>query len=170
MSDTRICVGAIAGAFGVQGEVRLKSFTADPEAIADYGPLYSEDGTRSFAVTITRPVKNGFAARVDGIATKEAADDLRGTRLFADRDALPSLPDDEFYHADLIGLAVHDTGGRLLGRVTAVHNHGAGDLLEIAGPGLKTPALLPFTLEAVPTVDLAAGRIVADPPEGIFPD
>ena len=170
MSDKRICVGAIAGAFGVKGEVRLKSFTADPEAIADYGPLWPEDGSRSFTVEITRPVKNGFAARILGVATKEAADELRGTRLFADRDALPSLPDDEYYHADLIGLAVHDTGGRLLGRVTAVHNHGAGDLLEIAGPGLATPALLPFTLDAVPTIDLASGRIVADPPDGVFPD
>ena len=170
MSDKRICVGAIAGAFGVKGEVRLKSFTADPEAIADYGPLWTEDGSRSFTVEITRPVKNGFAARILGVATKEAADELRGTRLFADRDALPSLPDDEYYHADLIGLAVHDTGGRLLGRVTAVHNHGAGDLLEIAGPGLATPALLPFTLDAVPTIDLASGRIVADPPDGVFPD
>ena len=170
MSETRICVGAIAGAFGVKGEVRLKSFTADPEAIASYGPLLSEDGTQSFTVEITRPVKNGFAARIKGVASKEAADDLRGTKLFAERDALPSLPDDEYYHADLIGLAVHDTGGRLLGRVTAVHNHGAGDLLEIAGPGLNTPALLPFTQDAVPTVDVTAGRIVADPPEGIFPD
>lgn len=170
MATDRICVGAIAGAFGVKGEVRLKSFTADPEAIADYGPLWTEDGSRSFTVEITRPVKNGFAARILGVATKEAADELRGTRLFADRDALPSLPDDEYYHADLIGLAVHDTGGRLLGRVTAVHNHGAGDLLEIAGPGLATPALLPFTLDAVPTIDLASGRIVADPPDGVFPD
>ena len=170
MSDKRICVGAIAGAFGVQGEVRLKSFTADPEAIADYGPLWTEDGSRSFTVEITRPVKNGFAARIAGVGSKEAADELRGTRLFADRDALPSLPDDEYYHADLIGLAVHDTGGRLLGRVTAVHNHGAGDLLEIAGPGLATPAPLPFTLDAVPTIDLASGRIVADPPDGVFPD
>ena len=170
MSETRICVGAIAGAFGVNGEVRLKSFTAEPEAIAGYGPLWTEDGAQSFTVEITRPVKNGFAARLGGVASKEAADALRGTRLFADRDALPSLPDDEFYHADLIGLAVHDTGGHLLGRVTAVHNHGAGDLLEISGKGSKTPALLPFTRTAVPTVDLTAGRIVADPPEGVFPD
>lgn len=102
--------------------------------------------------------------------TKEDADALRGTQLYADRDALPSLPDDEFYHTDLIGLAVFDSGGRELGRVTAVHNHGAGDLLEVSGPGLKTPALIPFTREAVPTVDLTAGRIISDPPEGIFPE
>jgi 16S rRNA processing protein RimM len=170
MSDTRICVGAFAGAFGVKGEVRLKSFTAEPEAIVDYGPLSSEDGATAYAIEITRPIQNGFAARVKGVATKEDADALRGVRLFAERDALPSLPDDEYYHADLIGLEVVDTGGKRLGTVSAVHNHGAGDLLEVSGPGLKTPALLPFTLAAVPTVDLAARRIVADPPEGIFPE
>ncbi len=169
MSDARICVGAIAGAFGVHGEVRLKSFTAVPEAIGDYGPLYTEDGARRFTVAITRGIPGGFAARLDGVPTREAAEALRGTRLFAPRDALPSLPDDEFYHADLIGLTVHDTGGHVLGRVTAVHNHGAGDLLEVTGPGLRTPALLPFTRAAVPTVDLRLGRIVADPPEGVFP-
>ena len=165
-----IPVGAIAGAYGVRGELRIKSYCATPEDIETYTPLYTEDGQTQFALAILRPIKNGFAARIKGVASKEAADDLRGTKLFAERDALPSLPDDEYYHADLIGLAVHDTGGRLLGRVTAVHNHGAGDLLEIAGPGLNTPALLPFTQDAVPTVDLTAGRIVADPPEGTFPD
>ena len=112
-----ICVGAIAGAYGVHGEVRLKSFTAEPEAIADYAPLTSEDGTTSFTLRITRPIKNGFAVRLAGIATKEQADALRGTRLYAHRDQLPSLPDDEFYHADLIGLMVVDTGGQELGRV-----------------------------------------------------
>ncbi|SMH50790.1 ribosome maturation factor RimM [Maritimibacter sp. HL-12] len=170
MSDDRICVGVIAGAFGVRGEVRLKSFCAEPEDIGTYGPLWTEDGARSFTVEITRPVKNGFAALIDGVSGKEAADALRGTRLFVDRTALPSLPDDEFYHADLIGLDVVDTGGMALGRVSAVHNHGAGDLLEITGEGLKTPALLPFTRAAVPTVDLAARRIVIDPPEGVFPE
>ncbi|WP_172328577.1 ribosome maturation factor RimM [Mangrovicoccus sp. HB161399] len=162
------CVGAIAGSFGVRGEVRLKSFCADPEAIADYAPLTTEDGSRSFTVKITRPIKNGLAARLGGISTKEAADALKGVRLYAPRDRLPSLPDDEFYHADLIGLEVVDTGGTRLGRVRAVYDHGAGDLLEIHGPGLKGGVLLPFTREAVPTVDLAAGRIIADPPAGLF--
>jgi len=164
----RVCVGAIAGAFGVSGEVRLKSFCAEPAAIAGYGPLTTEDGGQSWDVTITRPVKNGFAARLSGVATKEAADALRGTRLYAPRDRLPALAEDEFYHADLIGAEVVDTGGTPLGRVRAVLNHGAGDMLEIAGPGLKAPVLLPFTREAVPTIDIAAGRIVADPPEGLF--
>ncbi|WP_068109533.1 ribosome maturation factor RimM [Tropicimonas marinistellae] len=168
MSEARVCVGAIAGAFGVQGEVRLKSFCAQPDDIAAYGPLYTEDGTGSFSVEITRPVKNGLAARLVGVASKEQADALKGTRLFADRDRMPALPEDEFYHADLIGLEVRDTGGTLLGTVRAVQEFGAGDMLEIHGPGLKTTVLLPFTRDAVPTVDIAAGRIVADPPEGLF--
>ena len=167
MAD-RVCVGAIAGSFGVKGEVRLKSFCAEPEAIADYAPLTTEDGARRFDLTLSRAIKNGFAARIEGVTSKEAADALRGTRLYAERTALPVLADDEFYHADLIGLQVLDTGGTELGRVKAVLNHGASDLLEIAGPGLKEPVLLPFTREAVPTVDLGLGRIIADPPEGLF--
>lgn len=169
MTD-RVCVGAIAGAYGVKGEVRLKSFCADPEAIADYAPLYTEDGKHAFAVTLTRAVKNGFSARLEGIGTKEQADALRGTRLFADRARLPALPDDEFYHADLIGLEVLDTGGTSLGTVRAVQNHGAGDLLEVELPGQSATVLLPFTHDAVPTVDLASNRIIADPPDGLFPD
>lgn len=163
----RICVGSIAGAFGVRGEVRLKSFCAIPEDIAGYGPLWTEDGSRSFTVQLTRPVAGGIGARLGGVQTKEEADALRGTELYVARSRLPSLPDDEFYHADLIGLEVRDTGGALLGRVSAVHNHGAGDLLEIFGPGRKTALLLPFTRAVVPTVDLGLGRIVADPPEGL---
>lgn len=162
----RICVGAIAGAFGVQGEVRLKSFCAEPTAIADYGPLYTEDGTRSFKVRLTRPLSGGLGARLSGVATKEEADALKGTNLYADRARLPSLPDDEFYHADLIGLEVRDTGGAVLGRVAAVHNHGAGDILEI-GAGPRAGLLLPFTLANVPTVDLAAGCVIVDLPEGL---
>ncbi|RJE82272.1 ribosome maturation factor RimM [Paracoccus onubensis] len=160
MTD-KVCVGAIAGAFGVRGEVRLKSFCSQPQDIAGYGPLTTEDGTRSFTVKLTRPVKNGMGARLSGISTREDAEALRGTTLWAPRDALPSLPDDEFYHADLIGLEVFDTGGQTLGRVRAIFDHGAGDILEVAGRELL---LLPFTREIVPTVDLKAGRIIADPP------
>lgn len=168
---SRVCVGALAGAFGVHGEVRLKSFCAEPEAIADYGPLWSEDGRRSFAVTITRAIPQGFAARLGGVATREEAEALKGVRLYAGRDRLPALPEDEFYHADLIGLEVVDTGGAVLGRVVAIHDHGAGDILEIAGASAalerRGSLLLPFTRAAVPTVDLARGRIVADPPPGL---
>lgn len=105
---------------------------------------------------------------VGGVETKEQADALKGLRLFAPRDRLPSLPDDEYYHTDLMGLEVYDTGGTLLGTVKTVQNHGASDLLEITVPGHSSTILLPFTLAAVPTVDLASGRIIADPPEGLF--
>ena len=163
--EDHLTVAAVAGAFGVRGEVRLKSFTAEPEAVGGYGPLTAEDG-RTFDLALGRPVKGGFAARLSGVTTKEAADALRGVRLSVPRDRLPALPDDEFYHADLLGLTVVDTGGAVLGTVKAVLDHGAGDLLELhTGTGT---ALLPFTARAVPTVDLASGRIVADPPEGVF--
>src|SRR6056297_4349622 len=164
-----ICIGAIAGAFGVKGELRLKSFTATPEDIATYGPVSTEDGKQTFTITLTgQSGKGALIARLSGVGTKEQADALRGVRLYADRDRLPALPDDEFYHADLIGLEVFDTGGAPLGKVKAVLNHGAGDLLEIHAAGKTASVLMPFTREAVPTVDLASGRIVADPPEGLF--
>lgn len=165
--DDWILVGRLAGSYGVRGEVRLKSFCAQPEAIAAYAPLADRHG-RAFEVSLGRAIKGGFSARLSGVTTKEAADALKGTDLFAARDRLPSLPDDEFYHTDLIGLDVVDTGGARLGRVKAVHNNGADDLLEVHGPGLKTSVLLPFTRACVPTVDLAAGRLVADPPDGLF--
>lgn len=167
--DRRVCVGAIAGAFGVRGEVRLKSFCAEPEAIASYGPLVTEDGSHQFTLRLIRPVKGGFAARLSGVDTREQAEALKGTRLHADRARLPALPDDEFYHADLIGLTVVDPAGAEIGRVAAIHDHGAGDVLEIL-PAHGKPVLIPFTRAVVPMVDLAAGRIVADPPAGTFPD
>jgi len=167
-AEERICVGTIAGSFGVRGEVRLKSFCANPEDIETYSPLTTEDGSQSFPVVLTRAVKNGFAAHLGGVETKEEADALRGVQLFAPRDRLPTLPDDEFYYTDLIGLEVLDTGGTPLGRVKDVQNHGAGDLLEIQTPGQAATVLLPFTREVVPTVDLDTGRIIADPPEGLF--
>lgn len=153
------------GAFGVKGEVRIKSFCAQPEDVGSYGLLSSEDGSQSYDLTVTRPVKGGFAARIKGVRFKDEADALRGVRLFVPRSALPNLPDDEYYYSDLIGMVVVDTGGEMLGKVRAVHDHGAGDILEVR---LATggDALLPFTREIVPTVDMTSGRIVVDPPEG----
>ena len=169
MSDpARIIVGSIGGAYGVHGEVRVKSYTATPEDIETYSPLSSKDGSQSYTLALIRPTKGGFIARIAEVATKEAADALKGTELFARRDQLPSLPDDEFYHADLIGLEVFDTGGGALGRVKAVQNHGADDLLEVIIPGASATVLLPFTRAVVPTVDLSAGKIIADPPEGLL--
>ena len=169
MSDEHICVGVISGAYGVQGELRIKSFCAIPEDIEHYSPLTDARGHEKFQLAILRPIKSGFAARLPQVSSKEDADALRGTQLFAQRDQLPSLPDDEFYHADLIGLQVYDTGGVLLGRVKTVQNHGADDLLELQLSGSSTTTFLPFTKAAVPTVDLASGRLVADPPDGVMP-
>lgn len=168
MSDEKICVGAIGGAYGVRGELRVKSFCALAEDLETYSPLTSEDGQQHFHLSLIRPIKNGFAARIVEVSTKEQADALRGTQLFAQRDQLPTLPDDEYYHADLIGLSVLDTGGALLGTVKQVLDHGAGDILEVQRPASSETVLLPFTLAAVPTVDLASGRIIADPPDGLF--
>ncbi|WP_374396401.1 ribosome maturation factor RimM [Tabrizicola sp.] len=164
MSDL-ICIGAIAGSFGVNGEVRLKSFCSEPTDIGTYGPLSTEDGSRSFQITLTRPVAGGLGARIEGVKTKEQADALRGTSLYVPRDRLPSLPDDEFYHADLIGLSAFDTGGELIGKVTAIYNHGAGDIVEISPNRHKSALLLPFTTAIVPNVDLTAGRIVVNLPD-----
>lgn len=169
MSEEHICVGVISGSYGVSGELRIKSFCAVPEDIERYSPLTNESGSRDYQLAILRPIKNGYAGRLPDVASKEDADALRGTQLFARREQLPSLPDDEFYHADLIGLEVYDTGGVLLGRVKTVQNNGADDLLELQLSGSSTTTFLPFTKAAVPTVDLASGRIVADPPDGILP-
>ena len=163
-----ICVGALAGAFGVKGEVRLKSFTSNPNDIENYAPLLTENGDKCFEIVVTGRLKNGLAARLSGIVNKEQADDLKGTKLFVPRDRLPSLQEDEFYYSDLVGMIVYDTGGNKIGIVHAVVNHGAGDLLEINGEKLKTSVIIPFTKEAVPTVDIEARRIVTDPPNGLF--
>lgn len=166
MAEKGIVVGRIAGAFGVRGEVRLKSFCADPADIAGYVPLRTADGRVFKRVSVLGQTQGALITRIEGIATREEAEAMKGLDLHADRAALPTLPDDEYYHADLIGLTVVDTGGAVLGKVRAVLNHGAGDILDIATPG-GGELLLPFTLAAVPTVDLTAGRIVADPPDSI---
>jgi 16S rRNA processing protein RimM len=167
-TNERIAVGAISGAFGVHGEVRIKSFCAEPAAIADYTPLYSEDGKRTFELGLIGSIKNGFSVRISGVASKEDADALKGVTLYAERSQMPSLPTDEFYYTDLTDLEVFDTGGEKLGTVREVVNHGAGDMLEIHAPTLTNTVFLPFTKVCVPTVDLAAGRLIADPPEGLF--
>lgn len=167
MSDDRIVVGAIAGAYGVNGEVRVKSFCADPMDIETYSPLTDEAGN-SFTLAVLRSGKNALITRIAEVTTKEDADALKGVQLYAHRTQLPTLPDDEFYHLDLIGLDVFDTGGTSLGKVKSVLNHGATDLLELHVPGATATVLLPFTQAVVPTVDLKAGKIVADPPDGLF--
>ena len=158
--DELVCVGRIRGAFGIRGTVRLQSFCEHPEAIADYLPLFSEDGTREFRIEIEGQTAGGLGARIDGIDTREQACALSGTKLFAERSRFPELEEDEYYAADLIGLAAFGASGKKLGTVKAVHNHGAGDILEIAGG--DDAFLLAFTSEAVPKVAISESRIVVD--------
>jgi 16S rRNA processing protein RimM len=163
----RVCVAQIGAPHGVRGEVRLWVFTEDPSAIAEYGPLQSEDGRR-FEIASLRPAKDHFVVRLKGVADRNAAETLTNVKLYVDRDRLPAAEDDDtFYHADLIGLAAVTPGGETLGSVVAVHNFGAGDLLELKPAGGKT-VLIPFTAACVPQVDLAGKRVVVDPPAGTF--
>ena len=161
----RICLGQIGAAHGVRGEVRLRSFTADPEAIGRYGPLETEDG-RIVRIESLRHAKDHFVARLAGVADRSAAERLNNAKLYVLRERLPE-PDqpDEFYHADLIGLAVIDRAGEKFGTVVAVHNFGAGDLIEVRPNSGGKTRLLPFDEATVPVVDLAAGHLVIVEPE-----
>jgi 16S rRNA processing protein RimM len=157
-----IQMAVIGAAHGIKGELRVKSFTGDPLAIADYSPLYSEDG-RAFAIVDIRMQKDMAVVRFKGVTDRNAAEALTGTALFVDRDMLPDeLEDEEFYHADLVGLAAVDTEGAPIGKVIAVQNFGGGDILEIARGG-RTTVLVPFTKAAVPVVDMAARSLTVDP-------
>lgn len=162
--DTLVLVGAIEGAFGVRGEVRVKSFTGDPAAIAGYGPLYDVHGQLILTPKASRVIRNGVALSAPEIASREHAQSLRNTALYIPRDRLPPTEDDEFYHVDLIGCRVETVAGEHLGDVHAVHDFGAGELLEVRAPG--RPSLhLPFTKAAIPVIDLKARKLVAIPPD-----
>lgn len=165
--DKRVCVGVVTGAHGVRGAVRLKSFTAEPEDVAGYGPLEDERGERRFALRIVGSGKGVLLATIAGIDDRDRAEALRGLRLYLPRSALPPAGEEEYYHADLIGLEAVLPDGAALGTVRAVHDFGAGDTLEIeraSGP----PVMVPFTRAVVPVVDLDAGRLVVDPPPGLL--
>ena len=165
MSDDLILVGRVAGAFGVRGEVRITSFTAEPTALVDYKALLREDGSPALTLTGGRAAKGGVVARAQEIETREQAEAVRGLRLYIPRAVLPEPEDeDEFYVADLVGLSVVDAEGELLGRVRSVRDFGAGDLLEIE-PAIGESWWLPFTKEAVPEVSIRDGRIVGVKPE-----
>ena len=164
-----ICIARIGAAHGVRGAVKLWTFTEDPFAVKAYGPLLTKDGTRSFEVATAREAKGHLVATLKGIATREEAERLNGIELYIAREKLPATDENEYYHADLIGLAVVNAADEPLGRVLAIHNFGAGDIIEIAPPQGAT-MLLPFTNAVVPTVDLANGRVVIELPNEIAGD
>jgi 16S rRNA processing protein RimM len=163
----RICVAQIGAAHGIKGEVKLWSFTADPAAVAHYGPLESEDGT-CFEIEALRPAKDHLVARFAGVLDRDAAERLTNVRLYVPRDRLPEPEPEEFYHADLIGLKAQDRDGTELATIVGIHDFGAGDLLELRPVGTNRTVLMPFTDTTVPVVDIAGGRIVIDPPEDLF--
>ncbi len=167
--DRRVCVGRIAGAHGVQGWVRITSYTDRPEDVAAYGPVSDEKGEREFELEVMRMAKAQVLARIPGIADRNAAEALRGVRLFVPRDRLPAPEEDEFYYDDLIGLAVETLDGRALGEVISVQEYGGGDMLEVGQRRGRT-VLVPFTRDVVPVVDLAARVLKIDPPEGLLDD
>jgi 16S rRNA processing protein RimM len=164
-----ICIARIGAAHGVRGAVKLWTFTEDPLAVTQYGMLATKDGSRSFEIASAREAKDHLVATLKGVATREDAERLNGIELYIARDQLPDTGDDEYYHADLIGLAAVDAAGGPIGRVIAIHNFGAGDIIEIAPPHGAT-MLLPFTNAVVPSVDLANGRVVIELPAEIVGD
>ncbi len=157
----RICLGAFAGAHGVKGDAVVKTFTETPENISAYGPVTTEDEARSFTFRFVRHGKPGFAiVAAPEIKNREDAESLKGVRLYVTRDALPEAGDDEFYLDDLIGLAAFDENAASAGTVIAVHNFGAGDIIELGDiPDLRGPRIIPFTKNAVPDVDIANRRL-----------
>ncbi|HKU08158.1 MAG TPA: ribosome maturation factor RimM [Bradyrhizobium sp.] len=161
-----VCVARIGAAHGVRGAVKLWTFTEDPLAVQGYGPLMTKDGARQFEIAQLRAAKDHLVATFKGITTRTDAEKLNGIELYVPRERLPDTDDDEYYHADLIGLAAVNTADEPLGRVVAIHNFGAGDIIEIA-PAKGATMLLPFTNAVVPTVDIAGGRVVIELPQEI---
>jgi 16S rRNA processing protein RimM len=165
----QVCVARIGAAHGVRGAVKLWTFTEDPLAVTRYGALSTKDGARQFEVTHAREAKGFLVATLKGVDDRNAAERLKGVELYIAREKLPETETDEYYHADLIGLAAVTTADAPLGRIIAIHNFGAGDIIEIAPPSGAT-ILLPFTNAVVPTVDVASGRVVIELPEEIEGD
>jgi len=167
-ADRLIALGRFGAPQGVRGELRLKAYTGAPAAIGGYGPLTDADGGRRFVVKLVRSLRDDMiVARVEGVATREAAAALNGVELYARRSQLPPPAADEFYYSDLVGLAAVTPAGEALGWVTAILNHGAGDILEIAPPDGGETRLLPFTRAVAPEIDFTARRIVVVPPPEI---
>jgi 16S rRNA processing protein RimM len=163
MSEDRVLLGVVAAPHGVRGLVRIKSFTEDPMKVAAYGPLSDETGKKEYRVEVLSAARGAVLARIDGVADRTAAEGLRGLRLYVPRSALPEAGAKEWYEADLIGLSAIGRDGRDWGKVVAFHDFGAGSVMEVSGG-----AMLPFTDEAVPEIDVEGGKVVIDPPAGLL--
>lgn len=166
----KVCLGVVTGAIGIKGEVRVKSYMDDPASLKAYGTVETQDGSQAFKIISLRMVKEGVAVRLDKVETRDAAIALKGTELYVDRARLPEAEEDEFYHADLIGLIVRDLRGQEIGHVTAVFDFGAGDLMEFADDKTGKKILIPFNEDMVPEIEMQSGFVVIDPYEGLMPE
>jgi 16S rRNA processing protein RimM len=166
-SERRVLMGLVLGVHGIKGAVRILSYAAEPEDIASYGPLEDESGARKFSLTVVGKARGAVLAEVEGIGDRDAATALKGTKLYVRRSALPAPAEGEFYWDDLVGLRAELKGGTALGEVTAVHDYGGGPSLEVKREA-GASVMVPFTNRVVPVVDLEAGRLVIDPPEGLL--
>ena len=163
MSKGRVLLGVVAAPHGVRGLVRVKSFTEDPMAVGKYGPLSDETGKKRYRVEALSAARGAVLARIEGVADRNAAEAIRGLRLYVEREHLPATGEREWYEADLVGLAAVGRDGRDWGKVVAFHDFGAGSVMEVSGG-----AMLPFTDEAVPEIDVEGGKVVIDPPAGLL--
>lgn len=169
MSKGRVLLGVVAAPHGVRGLVRIRSFTEDPMAIASYGALSDEKGTKEYRVEALSSVKGAVLARIEGVADRTAAEAVRGLRLYVERERLPVTGEREWYEADLIGLAAFDREGRDWGKVMAFHDFGAGRTMEVSGGSTsRHSVMLPFTDAAVPEIDVEGGKVTVDPPAGLL--
>ena len=169
MSKGRVLLGVVGAPHGVRGLVRIKSFTEDPMAIASYGALSDEAGTKAYRVEALSVVKDAVLARIEGVADRTAAEAVRGLRLYVERSALPATGEQEWYEADLIGLSAVGRDGRDWGKVLAFHDFGAGLTMEVSGGSTsRNSVVVPFTDAAVPEIDVEGGKVVIDPPAGVL--
>ena len=166
-NNDRLLLGEIGAAQGLKGEVRIRSYTQDPAAIANYGTLQDERG-RAIEIESVRVTPKALIARIKGVTTREAAEALNRTKLYVERARLPEREEEEWYHADLIGLKAFGQDGAALGQVVAIHNFGAGDLIEVKPAKGGATVLVPFTRDTVPEVDVEGARLTLNPPEGLF--
>ncbi len=165
----RICLGIITGARGIRGEVRIRTFTERPENIGEYGPLTDETGTVTFKLSEPKPIKGGVAVLIEGVTDRSGAENLKGTHLYMGRDSLPELVSEEFYHTDLVGMRATSENGENFGTVAAVHDFGAGDILEIDRDH-KASLFIPFSRDMVPLVDIENNSLVLIAPSGLIDD
>ena len=169
MSRGRVLLGVVGAPHGVRGLVRIKSFTEDPMAIASYGALSDETGTKAYRVEALSVVKDAVLARIEGVADRTAAEAVRGVRLYVERERLPATGEQEWYEADLIGLSAVGRDGRDWGKVLAFHDFGAGRTMEVSGGRTsRNSVVVPFTDAAVPEIDVEGGKVVIDPPAGVL--